>query len=60
LTQLTTAKLEPHSIINITDKPIKLKPYKLSKEYSDVLKQEIISLLEKKLIVLSHCFYQHY
>jgi len=29
LTQLTTAKLEPHSIINITDKPYKLKPYKL-------------------------------
>ena len=31
LSQLTTANLEPHSIITTTEKPIKLKPYKLSK-----------------------------
>ena len=54
LTQLTTAKLEPHSIVTTTDVPIKLKPYKLSKEHSDILKQEIISLLEKDLIIPSH------
>ena len=54
LSQLTTADLEPHSIITITEKPIKLKPYKLSKEQSDVLRNEIISLLEKGLIIPSH------
>ena len=54
LTQLTTANLEPHTISTTTDIPIKLKPYKLSKEHSDVLKQEIISLLEKGLITPSH------
>ena len=54
LSQLSTAKLEPHSIITTTNKPIKLKPYKLSKEHSDILKNEIISLLDKGLIVPSH------
>ena len=54
LSQLTTANLEPHSILTITEKPIKLKPYKLSKEQSDVLRNEIISLLEKGLIIPSH------
>ena len=46
LSQLSRAKLEPHSIITTTEKPIKLKPYKLSKEHSDILKNEIVSLLE--------------
>jgi len=50
LTQLSRANLEPHSIIATTEKPIKLKLYKLSKEHSDILKQEIISLLNKGLI----------
>ena len=54
MSQLTTAKLEPHSIITTTEKPIKLKPYKLSKEHSDILKNEIISLLKKGLIIPSH------
>jgi len=54
MSQLTTANLEPHSIITTTDQPIKLKPYKLSKEHSDILKKEIISLLEKGLIIPSH------
>jgi len=54
MTQLSTANLEPHAIITITNKPIKLKPYKLSKEHSDILKNEIISLLEKGLITPSH------
>ena len=54
LSQLSTAKLEPHSIPTTTDKPIKLKPYKLSKEHSDILKNEIISLLNKRLIIPSH------
>jgi len=54
LSQLTTANLEPHSIITTTEKPIKLKPYKLSKEHSDILKEEIISLLNKRLIIPSH------
>eukprot|EP00833_Pecoramyces_ruminatium_P000407 jgi/Orpsp1_1/1174439/evm.model.c7180000050100.1 len=54
LSQLTTANLEPHSIITTTEKPIKLKPYKLSKEHSDILKEEIISLLNKGLIIPSH------
>jgi len=54
LSQLSTANLEPHSIPTITDEPIKLKPYKLSKQHSDILKNEIISLLNKRLIQPSH------
>ena len=54
LSQLTTANLEPHSIITTTEKSIKLKLYKLSKEHSDILKEEIISLLNKGLIIPSH------
>ena len=54
LSQLSLAKLEPHSIPTTTNKPIKLKPYKLSKEHSDILKNEILSLLNKGLIQPSH------
>ena len=54
MSQLSTANLEPHSIVTISNKPIKLKPYKLSKEHADILKSEIIKLLEKGLIVPSH------
>ena len=54
LSQLTTANLEPHTITTTSDKPIKLKPYKLSKDHSDILKNEIISLLNRGLIEPSH------
>jgi len=54
LSQLSMAKLEPHTIITTTNKPIKFKPYKLSKEHSDIIENEIISLLEKELIIPSH------
>ena len=54
MSQLTTANLEPHSIITTPEKPIKLKSYKLSKEHSDILKEGIISLLNKGLIIPSH------
>jgi len=47
-------KIEPYTIITTTKKPMKLKPYILSKEHSDILKNEIISLLEKELIIPSH------
>jgi len=50
LTQLTTANLEPHKISTTTDIPIKLKPYKLSKELSDELKQVITKNIRSTLL----------
>lgn len=54
LSQLTRAKLLPHTITTTSNMPIKSKPYKLSKEHSKILKEEIVSLLKKGLIVPSH------
>ena len=48
------ADAEPHSIVTTNEKPIKLRPYKISLEQSIALKEEINKLLNHGLIAPSH------
>jgi len=48
------ADAEPHSIVITNEKPIKLRPYKISLEQSIALKEEINKLLNHGLIAPSH------
>jgi len=53
--EVKIAKAEPHSIsIPNNTKPIKMRPYKISLEQSDALKEEIKKLLDHNLITPSH------
>jgi hypothetical protein len=52
--KVSIAKVEPHSIELTNLNPIKLRPYKISLEKSNALKEEIIKLLKHGFIEPSH------